>query len=523
MLAEKDYAKNLMSVPILLPIGRDAELVSSILDQKRINAVICGSMHEMLQRLRIGCGPFVVGDEAFSDSALYRLTEALDAQPEWSDLPGFIFIGRSVRQEILDLLAKRREMSLIQRPVKKSLFSNMMQTAVEARRRQYQVRDLLEDLVQSNEKLSSHTTLLRNLALELTRIEDQERQRIAGILHDDLQQLLASAKLQTEMLFDFVKDKPAQKVQMVCDIITEAIETSRSLSHELNPAFAHGEDLGVALKKIGARMTGNYGFQLQESIEIDSYRLDEDIKKFVYRSVQELLLNCAKYAGASRVSLELTGKGKLLVVTMTDDGVGFDPDKLKIRGGTEGGFGLFSIQERATALGGSFEVNSFPDKGSRFVLKIPMGIEDEAAPKPEKATTGDDMENDENAKSDVITVLIADDHAVMRQGLASLLENQADIKVVAEAGDGEQAVALALRHRPTVVLMDFSMPLLNGAEATRRIRSKAPEIAVIGLSMFGNQDIQSNMLAAGVQTFLTKEVQAKDLIATIKQCANRRS
>jgi DNA-binding NarL/FixJ family response regulator len=73
--------------------------------------------------------------------------------------------------------------------------------------------------------------------------------------------------------------------------------------------------------------------------------------------------------------------------------------------------------------------------------------------------------------------------------------------------------------RPTVVLMDFSMPLLNGTDATRRIKNVAPEIAVIGLSMHAVQEKKKKMLDAGAQTYLTKDVQAKDLIATIKEYA----
>jgi signal transduction histidine kinase/CheY-like chemotaxis protein len=521
MHLEKDYANDRMSAPILLPTGRDAELVGSFLGEKQIEVVVCASIREMLDRVRTGCGPFVVGDEAFSDKAVFQLIEVLNAQPEWSDLPGIIFTGRSAGRRNLDLLGTRREISLIQRPIKKSLFASMMQTAVEARLRQYQVKDLLEDLVQTNEKLSSHTILLQKLAMELTRIEDQERQRIAQILHDDLQQMLAAAKLQTEMLFDYLKDEPEQKAQVVYNILSEAMKTSRSLSHELNPAFIHGKNWSEALKKLGARTAENYGLRVHSKIEADADRISEEIKVFVYRSIQELLFNCAKHAGASRASIEITGRSKLLTVTMTDDGVGFDPGNLKINGGNAGGFGLYSIQQRILALGGSFTVQSAPAKGCRFVFKIPLRAEKKAdtAAGSQIAAIGKDNQNDESEKSEVITVVIADDHAVMRQGLASLLRNQPGIEVVAEAEDGEQAVALALKFHPTVVLMDFSMPRLNGIDATRRIKTETPEVEVIGLSMYAASDTKKRMLEAGAQSYLTKDVQAKELIAAIKQCA----
>jgi signal transduction histidine kinase/ActR/RegA family two-component response regulator len=518
---DRDDANHRMSVPILLPTGRDAELVGNTLDQAGIYVAVCASIHEMLDQIRVGYGPFVIAAEALSDNDAERLMGALEEQPEWSDLPGFILIGRSAGQRALDSFTTRREISLIQRPVKKSLFINMIQTAVEARRRQYQVRNLLQELVYTNEKLGSQTILLQQLALELTKVEDLERQRIARILHDDLQQMLASAKLQTEMLIDVTKAELTHKVQVVSDIISNALRTTRSLSHELNPAFVHGENLGTALKRLTTRMAENYGFQVQSTIEAITDRIAEDIKVFVYRSMQELLFNCAKHAAANALFVEVTNRGDILTASITDDGVGFDSSGLKINGGSEGGFGLYSIQQRAIALGGSFSVCSVPDKGSRFILKIPLLSEDEAtvAVKSELPASDEDMEPHKKDKSDAITVMIADDHAVMRQGLASLLRNQPDIAVVAEAADGEQAIAFALHFRPAVVLMDFSMPLLNGTDATRRIKQKAPEIVVIGLSMHSAQDIEKKMLDAGAQAYLTKDVQAKELVAIIKRYA----
>jgi CheY-like chemotaxis protein len=271
-------------------------------------------------------------------------------------------------------------------------------------------------------------------------------------------------------------------------------------------------------------MAESYGFQVQSTIEIDTDRTPKEIEIFVYRSMQELLLNCAKHAGANRVTLEIRCREKLLTATMTDDGTGFDISELKINGGNEGGFGLYSIQQRVIALGGSFNVQSIADNGSRFAFEIPLASENGAGfeSKPEKSAGGEKLEFGKNEKPDVITVLIADDHAVMRQGLASLLRNRSDIEVVAEAADGEQAVALALQFRPAVVMMDFSMPLLNGADATRRIKKAAPEIEVIGLSMYAAQDKEKMMLDAGAQTYLTKDVQAKELIAAIKKSANLR-
>jgi DNA-binding NarL/FixJ family response regulator len=83
-----------------------------------------------------------------------------------------------------------------------------------------------------------------------------------------------------------------------------------------------------------------------------------------------------------------------------------------------------------------------------------------------------------------IRILLADDHAVLRQGTRQLLAREEDLEVVAEAGDGEEAVRLARVHAPDIVIMDIAMPKLNGIEATRRILYRSPHIAILMLTMF---------------------------------------
>jgi signal transduction histidine kinase/ActR/RegA family two-component response regulator len=509
-----------MILPVLLPIGRDAELVRTVFEKQNVEIFVCTSMHGLLLKIRDQCGPFIVGDEAVSEKSLHELTELLNNQPDWSNLPGIILIGRADQMRRFDMLAVHSEISLIQRPVRRPVFTSVIRSAIEARRRQYQVRDLLEDLVRTNEKLRSRTEMLQKLALDLTHAENNERKRIAQILHDDLQQMIASARLQMEILIgDLSNGQMAQTAQPVYDILSQAMKASRNLSHELNPAFVIGGNLKGALEKKAIQLGEQYGFQVQTTFDLGDTKIDEDISTFIFRSVQELIFNCAKHARASQVSLELTRSDNFIEIVVVDDGVGFDSSRLNVFGGVEGGFGLFSIKERATALGGSFDVHSAPDKGSRIFLKFPVLSEEVII--DEKNDKSKDTRLDQNENNHFISVLIADDHAVMRQGLAALLQNQPDIKVVAQASDGEQAVAYALKYRPDLVLMDYSMPVLDGPQATCMIKSRAPDIGVIGLSMYSGEDKQKNMYDAGAIAFLKKDVQAAELIAAIKKHAKQ--
>jgi NarL family two-component system response regulator LiaR len=115
-----------------------------------------------------------------------------------------------------------------------------------------------------------------------------------------------------------------------------------------------------------------------------------------------------------------------------------------------------------------------------------------------------------------IRVLIADDHAVVRQGLRTFLELQDDIEVVADACDGEEAVAAALDDRPDVVLMDLVMPGVDGIEATRRILSERPGTRVIALTSFLDEDKVMPAVRAGAAGYLLKDVEPDELVRAIQ-------
>jgi DNA-binding NarL/FixJ family response regulator len=116
----------------------------------------------------------------------------------------------------------------------------------------------------------------------------------------------------------------------------------------------------------------------------------------------------------------------------------------------------------------------------------------------------------------VIRVVIADDHAVVRQGLRTYLELQDDIDVVAEAADGAEAVDAAARHAPDVVLLDLAMPRLDGVGALRELRERAPEVRVIVLTSFGEDDRLFAALRAGAAGFLLKDTEPPDLVRAIR-------
>ncbi len=114
--------------------------------------------------------------------------------------------------------------------------------------------------------------------------------------------------------------------------------------------------------------------------------------------------------------------------------------------------------------------------------------------------------------------MLADDHAVVRQGIANLLNDEPDIEVVAAAADGQDAVELASQLWPDVILMDMSMPKLDGIEATQAISRDHPEIRIIGLSMSDEKERAQAMLDAGAVDYLTKSGPVTELTMAIREC-----
>lgn len=120
----------------------------------------------------------------------------------------------------------------------------------------------------------------------------------------------------------------------------------------------------------------------------------------------------------------------------------------------------------------------------------------------------------------MIRIVLADDHAVMRGGLRLLLEQQKDFHVLAEASDGREAVALAEALKPDVVVMDITMPNLNGIEAARQIVAKQPHIAVVVLSMHSDEGYVLRALKAGARGYLLKESAEADLLLAVRSVSD---
>jgi signal transduction histidine kinase len=378
--------------------------------------------------------------------------------------------------------------------------------------------NLEKRVAERTQQLEEQTIRLRQLALELTETEQSERKRLAQMLHDHLQQLLVAALLRLDLL---LRKNPGPEKEAIKDtrgFIDQAIQASRSLTAELRPPVLYEGGLVAALGFLVRKMDHQYKIHVRLSMSADVEPQSDATKAMIYQSVQELLFNAAKYSGVDEcfLHLERPANQKNIMITIRDYGRGFDVAKIGEH--MTGGFGLFSIRERINALGGTFRVESSPGNGVIFELSVPDNrnvLIEEGKDGQETAASGGSTRG-----KGTLTILLADDHKIVRQSLSKLLSAQEFVKEIIEAEDGMDAVRKAKEFKPDIVVMDLNMPKMNGIEATKILHEYDPRLKIIGLSVQVELEMANAMKKAGAVAYFNKAEDASGLIEAIRGFSN---
>ena len=230
------------------------------------------------------------------------------------------------------------------------------------------LEDLNRELEHRTREAERRAQQLQTLTLQLTHAEHSERRRIARFIHDQLQQLLVTAKLQTGMLSSADPDSIKARAQRMRELLDTALERSRDLSYELCPPVLYDYGLFEATKWLAEQYREDRLMEVDVRAEPSFQVTHEDLQVFLFQAVRELLLNALKHAGATRTTVALAQTEDQIVLTVADDGIGSETGTIPR---SPPGIGLTAIRERLDMLGGSLALDTGAGQGLRVTLRCP--------------------------------------------------------------------------------------------------------------------------------------------------------
>ena len=212
--------------------------------------------------------------------------------------------------------------------------------------------------------------ILRQQLAQVTAAQEEERRRIARELHDGVGPALASLNLRlrtARKLLERDHHPVAEEIKELAELAQANIQDIRRLIHDLRPAALDELGLVPALREYVARHQEEHGLEVALALPEGGERLPAPLETALFRIVQEALANVAKHARARRVEVAMTRERRGVTLRVADDGRGFDPQAP--RPGTH--LGLWSMRERVEQLGGQFEIESAPERGTKLTITIP--------------------------------------------------------------------------------------------------------------------------------------------------------
>jgi signal transduction histidine kinase/sensor domain CHASE-containing protein len=225
------------------------------------------------------------------------------------------------------------------------------------------------------ERMEKYQDRLRTLSSELLSIEERERSQIAQDLHDGIGQALSVSRMQLDCLVEEVKDPDIlEQLNKTISILTQTLKDTRTLTFELSPPILYELGLVPALEWLTEQLEEQHRL----SVELDIEEVPSDTSRpcmtLIFRTIRELLINVARHAGIDRAKVDIKINGDILKIKVIDWGRGFPREQLDhdFRK-EEGGFGLFSIQERVKNIGGTFSIDSTLGRGTivSITLRFP--------------------------------------------------------------------------------------------------------------------------------------------------------
>ncbi|PEE41225.1 helix-turn-helix transcriptional regulator [Bacillus pseudomycoides] len=359
----------------------------------------------------------------------------------------------------------------------------------------YGVGHLLQRAVYSMDAIKQKLNLIKDKNAILEQYSSQveritlleERDRMARELHDTIGYKFTSVILSMETLRPHLTTQEGkEKLQEILDISRSALDNIRRQVHEMDPQ--EESNLDVSLLNLIEEFKSNTNVQVVFRTVGGYYPIAKKLKRIFCRCLQEAMTNATRHGGAETIQVLLQYHKNHVMLQIQDDGIGMEV--------IQEGFGLSGMRERLSEYQGSLSIDSTKNVGTIITCIIPG------------------LHKEESFVQDEIRILIVDDQPIISDSLELLLREYGFH--VSVANSGVQALKQCEEKQPHVVLMDIQMPEMNGITTTKEIKHRWPGTKVIMVTTFEETSSASEAIEAGVEGYVLKSVQPKELVAAIQ-------
>ena len=498
-------------VLVLAPVGRDAELAAGMLRNAGRHAFVCADARRLAVEIGRGAGAALVTTEVLVPPALEVLAGAVAAQPAWSDFPFLVFTSFATGDagaRVLTSLAPLGNIALLERPVRVATLLSAIDAALRARKRQYEVRDLVEQL----------------------RDGMQQRDQFLAMLGHELRNPLSALLTAVQILEEVEGQAPTperdrmrassrgvlvRQGQILARLVDDLLEVARVTSGKVELKRASVDMREIVQRSVDAvrpqaekrdQELTFFGPPDPALLEGDATRLEQVLLN--------VLTNALKYTPpGGHVQVRLGREGGDVVVSVRDDGMGMDAATLptifdlfrqsaRTLDRSQGGLGVgLTLARRLVELhGGSVSAHSEGlGRGSEIVIRLPAGTA------PASAAALLSAEGGSEALSTRRRVFVVEDHEDNREGLVTFLTALGHD--VESEPDGLAGLRRILETKPHVAFVDIGLPELDGYGVARAVRAAlGSTVYLVALTGYGQAEDRRRALAAGFNEHMSKPI-----------------
>lgn len=513
-------------VLVLMPTGRDATLVCETLEKAEIAAQVCFDVNELEEKIARGGGAVLLAEEALKNGTLEHLIDSINKHPVWSDIPVVIFAASAHNSEkILAHVGTRLNATIVERPIRITMLVSAVRGALRAREKQYQTRDLLNQLEESDQQKDlflatlSHElrTPLNSMLGWIKLLRDKPEGEID--LEHGLEVIERNARTQSKLISDIL---------FVSRVITGKLEIELE---NIDLSSVAQTAIDTVLPAVEAK-----NIKLQTSIDKNLKPIKGDADR-LQQVFLNLLSNAIKFTPPDgQISVSISGDDSKIEIEIADSGQGIKPEFMpfvferfrqadnsytRAVGGL--GLGLAIVRYLVEMHGGTVDVRSDGEnRGSVFTVEFPVATKTENEISSEQDSETQAESSDQMLEG--VHILLVEDDADSREMLTVMFDQYA---MKTTAVDSAAAALNAIQEfQPDILVSDVGLPGEDGYSLIKKIRRLAPEqnglVPAIALTGYASLQDRARALESGYQDHLAKPVDLEILIEIIKNLLNNR-